>query len=568
MAPADEGGAEPAAKGDPNATELARIETLLQDHLPGSTLRACERLGAGLHHHSYRVRIDTDAGEAMLVVRLPGQAPRSTASLWAEATLHRAAAAAGLAPELLVFDADDGTRICRWLDGEILSAEQLSEPGIAAAAGALIQRLQRLEVVLPALDLPAVVDAYAQRLAERSTACESTAARLARLQVLAKAYAQRAHGVAAVAAHNDLVAGNLLRQGDGLLLLDWEYACPADPLFDAATLLGLHAFTAEARAALLAAARIGEGAALETMVETVRLLAWAWAAAEAAARPQDVRPQRWLTRLEALLTAAGSQAQAEQLSSLAAARLPPVPQASIIVPAWNEAQWLPDTLAHLGAVSAECGYDCELIVVDNASTDDTAALALAQGARVVREPQRGIARARNAGAAAARGRLLVFVDADTRPPPALLQAALEGMASGRLCGGGAVLEFDHDLDVAVYRRATHAWNLLARRLNLAAGCFVFATREAFNAVGGFNAELYAGEEVFLSRRLARWGRRRGQRFEVLAGPAVVTSGRKAQWFSPWQHALAVLTILLFPLALRSRRLSWFWYRRPQDRADR
>jgi glycosyltransferase involved in cell wall biosynthesis len=245
----------------------------------------------------------------------------------------------------------------------------------------------------------------------------------------------------------------------------------------------------------------------------------------------------------------------------------PAPVLSIVIPAWNEADWLPGTLEHLRSACEAAALDCEVVVVDNASTDETAALARAAGARVVSEMARGIARARNAGAAAARAPFLVFVDADTRPPAALLRRAFEALASGDVCGGGAVLEFD-TLPNPAYRWGTYAWNRLSRHLGLAAGCFVFATREAFEAVGGFNPQLYAGEEVFLSRRLRRFGRRHGQRFEVLDGPPVVTSGRKAQWFSPWQHLLAMLTVLLFPLALRSRRLSWFWYRRPEPPGQR
>ncbi|TVQ47465.1 MAG: glycosyltransferase [Gammaproteobacteria bacterium] len=246
------------------------------------------------------------------------------------------------------------------------------------------------------------------------------------------------------------------------------------------------------------------------------------------------------------------------------AAIPPAvpPRLSIIVPAWNEADWLPETLVHLQAACAGLTCTWELLVVDNASDDETAALAATAGARVVHEAEQGIARARNTGAAAAAGQWLLFVDADTRPPVALLARTEAALADGALCGGGAVLDFD-GLGTPIYRLGTRLWNRLSRAAGLAAGCYLFVTREAFEAVGGFNAQLYAGEEVFLSRRLRRWARAHGQRFEVLDGPPVLTSGRKAEWFSPWQHAVVMLTLLLFPLALRSRRLSWFWYRRPK-----
>ncbi|MGM0676372.1 glycosyltransferase [Ectothiorhodospira marina] len=238
------------------------------------------------------------------------------------------------------------------------------------------------------------------------------------------------------------------------------------------------------------------------------------------------------------------------------------PQVSIIIPAWNEGGWIGRTLEAVNAARARQPEPSEVIVVDNASTDDTAAIAEAAGARVVFEPEQRIARARNAGAAAARGEWLIFVDADTWPDGPLLQATLTALGSGQVCGGGARIRFDR-LSLSAYRLGMMAWNALSSRLGLAAGCYLFCTRDAFERVGGFTEKVYAGEEVFLSRRLARDGRHRGQVFHILDDPPVLTSGRKTEWFGPWQHLLMTLVVLLVPFALRSRRLSWFWYRRPK-----
>lgn len=233
----------------------------------------------------------------------------------------------------------------------------------------------------------------------------------------------------------------------------------------------------------------------------------------------------------------------------------------MIVPAWNEADELPQTLPVLQRALDELGLAAEIVVVDNASTDGTAEIARAHGAHLVLEPERHIARVRNAGAAAARGRFLIFVDADTRPSAELLRASLSLLDSGTVCGGGARIVFETP-DRILYRWGTVFWNAIALRLNLAAGCYVFATREAFAATGGFSEQVYAGEEILFSLRMQRWGRRHGKRFRVLREPRVQTSARKAEWFSLWQH-LALLTLLaLFPFALRSRRLCGFWYRRP------
>jgi glycosyltransferase involved in cell wall biosynthesis len=234
---------------------------------------------------------------------------------------------------------------------------------------------------------------------------------------------------------------------------------------------------------------------------------------------------------------------------------------SVIIPAWNEAEWLPRTLDAVQLALAGLGRSAEIIVVDNASTDATASIAREHGVRVVPEAERQIARARNSGARAARGRVLIFVDADTWPSAELLRASWAAMDSGTVCGGGAQIAFE-DLDRRLYRSGTALWNALSRRLHLAAGCFVFASREAFDAAGGFSEQVYAGEEIAFSLRMQRWARRHGQRFVVLPEPAVLTSGRKADWYSLWQHLGLLSLLIVFPFALRSRRLCGFWYRRP------
>lgn len=233
---------------------------------------------------------------------------------------------------------------------------------------------------------------------------------------------------------------------------------------------------------------------------------------------------------------------------------------SVVVPAHDEAGELPRTIACLRAGLAGLGVDHEIVVVDNASTDDTAGVARASGARVVHEPYRQISRARNAGAAAATGEWLLFVDADTWPATELLGRAVDQLRAGG-CGGGALVAME-TLPNRVYRWGLRTWNRVSRRFGWAAGCFVFARRDGFEAIGGFDERLFAGDEVFFSRRLRRWGRARGRAFVVLDAPRVRTSTRKAYWFSPLQHLLTMLLVVLCPWAMRSRRLMGFWYRRP------
>jgi glycosyltransferase involved in cell wall biosynthesis len=225
---------------------------------------------------------------------------------------------------------------------------------------------------------------------------------------------------------------------------------------------------------------------------------------------------------------------------------------SIVVPAHNEARLLPTTLQAIHSAAAAAGVPYEVIVVDDASTDDTAAVARRHGAAVLGVERRQIAAVRNAGARAARGDTLLFVDADTTVDAALLRHALAAIDAGAV-GGGCGVRFDGR--VPLWGRALTA--LLRRSfrwLRWACGCFVFARRDAFLAVGGFDERLYGGEEVELSRAMKRRGR-----FVVLAD-TVVSSGRKLRTHSAWEVLRPFLSIAVRGRsALRSRRGLDLWY---------
>ncbi len=233
------------------------------------------------------------------------------------------------------------------------------------------------------------------------------------------------------------------------------------------------------------------------------------------------------------------------------------PHLSCIVPAHDEAALIGSTLRALQAAVRDCGVPCEIIVVDDASSDATAALARDEGARVVRVEARQIAAARNAGAAVARGDVFVFVDADTRVPGRVLRGVVAACAGGAV-GGGAVPRFDEPLP-----RLARLWVSLATRLylraELAAGCFLFCKADAFREVGGFDERLFAAEEVVLSRALRRAGR------FVILRDEVLTSGRKLRTHSGLE-LLGVMGRLMLAgrqgLHDRSRLGVWYGPRRP------
>ena len=172
-------------------------------------------------------------------------------------------------------------------------------------------------------------------------------------------------------------------------------------------------------------------------------------------------------------------------------------QIAVIIPARDAERVLPATLAALEGQGAH-----EVVVVDNASRDATAAVALAAGARVVHEPRPSRPRARNTGAAAAgRAEALVFLDADCVPDPGWLGAMAACLDEADVAGGRVVVEggpsAPERFDVAwrVRQEATIAEQGWAGSGNLA------VRRAAFERLGGFDESFrHAAEDVDLCLR--------------------------------------------------------------------
>jgi glycosyltransferase involved in cell wall biosynthesis len=225
---------------------------------------------------------------------------------------------------------------------------------------------------------------------------------------------------------------------------------------------------------------------------------------------------------------------------------------SFIVPAHNEERLLGRTLDALEATVAVLAHPSEVIVVDDASTDGTARIARSRGARVIPVNLRHIAAVRNAGARAASGDYLFFVDADTVVNEPVVTAALKALDRG-VVGGGARVQWDGQMPF--WARIAEVLTLFWMRVGrLAAGCFFFCTRTAFETAGGFEERVYASEELFLSRALKRQGR-----FVLLSEP-VTTSARKFRTYSAREMLGMIRALGWRPWrALRERERLDLWY---------
>jgi rSAM/selenodomain-associated transferase 2 len=186
---------------------------------------------------------------------------------------------------------------------------------------------------------------------------------------------------------------------------------------------------------------------------------------------------------------------------------------SVIIPVLNEAERIADLIEQTRALG-----DCEIIVVDGGSSDAT--LANSQAADLCLSTERGRAIQQNAGAAAARGDVLVFLHADCRLQAVAFDALRAALGDPR-CVGGC---FRQVIDAPGMRYRLLEWgNTL--RVRLCGWAYgdqgIFVRRSSFEELGGF-PPLRLMEDLYFMKRLKREGR-----IVVLDAP-IHTSARRWQ----------------------------------------
>ncbi len=234
---------------------------------------------------------------------------------------------------------------------------------------------------------------------------------------------------------------------------------------------------------------------------------------------------------------------------------------SIIIPAFNEERLLGDTLKRVRAAADSFvvrRWETELIVCDNNSTDRTAQIARESGAQVVFEPINQIARARNRGATAATGDWLIFVDADSHPSAGLFAEVAEHIAPGHCLAGGCTVKLEGRYPKASL--VTQLWNGISRTFRWVAGSFSFCDAAAFRKIGGFSEELFASEEIDLSKRLKKLARVERKKIVILHRNPIITSARKVHLYTLREHLLFLARLVFsFGRVLNDRSACHPWY---------
>ncbi len=190
---------------------------------------------------------------------------------------------------------------------------------------------------------------------------------------------------------------------------------------------------------------------------------------------------------------------------------------SFVVPAYNEEAGLGRCLAAIVAQVAKCGCDAQIIVVNNASTDGTAAVAASfPSVLVVDEPQKGLYHARRAGLAVADGDLVANVDADTVITDGWITRTLQEFATypNMVALSGPYIYYDVSRTLRMFVKILYGEGYFFYMTNrfvfkvgsmMQGGNFI-VRRKALEAIGGFNKDfVFYGEDTDLARRLSAIG---------------------------------------------------------------
>jgi rSAM/selenodomain-associated transferase 2 len=211
---------------------------------------------------------------------------------------------------------------------------------------------------------------------------------------------------------------------------------------------------------------------------------------------------------------------------------------SIIIPTLNEAAMLPATLASLGRQEG----DLEIVVCDGGSTDGTVEIAHDAGATIV-STTCGRGQQLRAGAAQAKGDVLVFLHADTVLAPGAVEAVEEALAAPTIAGGNFRVLFDGPSDFAAWLTSYYGW--LRSHALYYGDSVIFLRRSVYDAIGGIKP-IALMEDYDLVRRLEAFGPT-----ICIGTPPVITSSRRFEGRRPWRiYAQWVMIHALYHLRVR------------------
>ncbi len=204
---------------------------------------------------------------------------------------------------------------------------------------------------------------------------------------------------------------------------------------------------------------------------------------------------------------------------------------SVIVPAHNEEKYVKRCIDSIKESSKTFTGNVEIIIVCNRCTDRTEQIAIENGAIVIKNDERCIARVRNTGIKAAKGNIIITIDCDNKMTEGTISEVCNLLKSGKYIGGGAPIRFE--------RYSFPLWcnDILCRigfkLTGLYCGIF-WVTKETFEAIGGF-VDKRAMEDIATAKLLKKYGKTKGKRYTVLKENHLINSTRKYDDLGDWLY---------------------------------
>ena len=209
---------------------------------------------------------------------------------------------------------------------------------------------------------------------------------------------------------------------------------------------------------------------------------------------------------------------------------------SIIIPAYNEQNLISDCLDSVLNQTAD-SESYEIVVIDNNSTDRTAAIARNKGVRVEKEPQKGYVHAIQKGVDVSEGKILAFMDADCRAPANWVSKILRNFEESPeiVALGGKLNYFDTHLILSLTMKSLLFFADALPGNNMA------IQREALNRIGGIDPKVNLSVDFWMSLKLKQAGR-----IKIDKSLIMLTSGRRFEgaFTSYLQYGVNVLSMLL------------------------
>ena len=206
------------------------------------------------------------------------------------------------------------------------------------------------------------------------------------------------------------------------------------------------------------------------------------------------------------------------------------PHLSVAIPAHNEECYIGRCIDSIHHSARQASVSVEIVVALNRCSDQTRTVAESLGARCVVEDSRSIAAVRNAAIRATSSPAIATLDADSWMSSRTVATVLDYVQDSRYIGGGTAI-WPERFSVGIFFSLLVVAPYVVKR-GVSAGMFWFS-REAFDAVGGFNESLVSAEDIDFGRRLRTFGRAKGQSYGTIRRNGTTTSCRKFDRFGDW-----------------------------------